>query len=214
MTEEEWLKCRDVYDMFECLQPAPSARKTRLLGCACVRWAWEWGHNETPPEAVRFVEAFADGLATNEDLSRVAGEMGVIWREHDEPYRPYPRTCELTEALASPEDARAWLNDLNPFSSDLYIDEEPEWLKIVEFVRDVVGNPFRPVAPDPAWLTSDVLALARGIYEERAFDRMPILADALQDAGCTNEDVLSHCRDTQLTHVRGCWVVDLVLGKT
>jgi hypothetical protein len=80
-------------------------------------------------------------------------------------------------------------------------------------LRDIFGNPFRPIALDPAWLTSDVLALARGIYDERAFDRMPILADALQDAGCDSEDVLNHCRDANQVHVRGCWVVDLVLGK-
>jgi hypothetical protein len=79
-------------------------------------------------------------------------------------------------------------------------------------LRDVFGNPFRPVSLDRARLTSDVVALARGIYDERAFDRMPILADALQDAGCTNEDVLAHCREPG-EHVRGCWVVDLVLGK-
>ena len=79
--------------------------------------------------------------------------------------------------------------------------------------RDVFGNPFRPIAADPAWLTFDVLALARGIYAERAFDRLPILADALQDAGCASEDVLNHCRDTNISHVRGCWVVDVVLGK-
>ena len=78
--------------------------------------------------------------------------------------------------------------------------------------RCVFGNPFRPVAVDPAWLTPAVVALARGIYEERAFDRMPILADALQDAGCDNDDILNHCRDDG-PHVRGCWVVDLVLGK-
>jgi hypothetical protein len=78
----------------------------------------------------------------------------------------------------------------------------------------VLGNPFRPVALNPAWLTSDVVALARGIYDDRAFDRMPILADALQDAGCDNDDVLIHCRDTSLAHVCGCWVVDLVLGKS
>ena len=79
--------------------------------------------------------------------------------------------------------------------------------------RDIFGNPFRPAALDPSWLTSTVVTLARGIYEERAFDRMPILADALQDAGCDNEDVLNHCRGPG-PHVRGCWVVDLVLGKT
>jgi hypothetical protein len=66
---------------------------------------------------------------------------------------------------------------------------------------------------DPAWRTADVLLLARGIYEERAFDRMPILADALQDAGCDNEDILAHCRDANTPLARGCWVVDLVLDK-
>jgi hypothetical protein len=81
-------------------------------------------------------------------------------------------------------------------------------------LHDIFGNPFRPVTLDPSWLTSDVVALARGIYDERAFDRMPILADALQDAGCDSEDVLNHCRDEKGTHVRGCWVVDLLLGKS
>ncbi|MBP3957292.1 hypothetical protein J8F10_18765 [Gemmata sp. G18] len=83
----------------------------------------------------------------------------------------------------------------------------------VELLRDIFGNPFRPLTFDLAWLTSDVLALAHGIYEERAFDRVPILADALQDAGCDNTDILSHCR-SEGAHVRGCWVVDLVLGKS
>ena len=79
-------------------------------------------------------------------------------------------------------------------------------------LRDIFGNPFRPVTAEPSWLTSTVVALAEGIYEGRAFDGMPILADSLQDAGCNNEDVLNHCRQPG-THVRGCWVVDLLLGK-
>jgi hypothetical protein len=167
MTEAEWLACRDVYSMFEHIEPSASARKTRLLGCACVRWAWEWGLNEPPPEAVHVAEAFADGRATNEDLSRVAGEMGALWRGHDEAYRPYPRTCELTEALASPENEREWLVEINPFAADLYIADEPEWLTIVEFVRDIFGNPFRPVAFCPEWRTDTALALARQMYESR-----------------------------------------------
>ncbi len=80
-------------------------------------------------------------------------------------------------------------------------------------LRDLLGNPFRPVTIDPAWRTSTVLALADGIYQEKAFDRMPILADALQDAGCDNEAMLDHCRSEE-PHVRGCWVVDLLLGKS
>jgi hypothetical protein len=84
---------------------------------------------------------------------------------------------------------------------------------IAALIRDIFGNPFRPVALDPAWLTTDVLALARGIYADRVFDRMGIFADALQDAGCENEDVLFHCRAANQVHARGCWVLDLVLGK-
>ena len=79
-------------------------------------------------------------------------------------------------------------------------------------VREVFGNPFRLVTLDRAWLTSTVTALAQAIYDERAFDRLPILADALEDAGCGNQDILGHCRGPG-PHVRGCWVVDLLLGK-
>jgi hypothetical protein len=79
-------------------------------------------------------------------------------------------------------------------------------------LRDIFGNPFRPVTADPRWLTSTAVALARTIYTDRAFDRLPILADALEDMGCDNADVLTHCRGDG-PHVRGCWVTDLVLGK-
>jgi hypothetical protein len=80
-------------------------------------------------------------------------------------------------------------------------------------VRDIFGNPFRPIAFDPEWRSDTAVSLAKHIYESRDFAQMPILADALQDAGCDNADILSHCRDPQQLHVRGCWVVDLVLGK-
>lgn len=76
----------------------------------------------------------------------------------------------------------------------------------------VFGNPFRPVVADPAWLTPTVVSIAAVIYSDRAFDRLPILADALEEAGCTNADILLHCRQPG-EHVRGCWAVDLVLGK-
>ena len=81
-------------------------------------------------------------------------------------------------------------------------------------VRDIFGNPFRPpVAFAPDWRTDTAMSLATQMYEAREFSAMPILADALQDAGCTDEHLLSHCRAPG-EHVRGCWVVDLVLGKT
>jgi hypothetical protein len=81
-----------------------------------------------------------------------------------------------------------------------------------DLAREVFGNPFRRLAVSPAWLTSAVQRLAHGVYEERSFDCLPILADALEEAGCTEPEVLAHCRGPG-PHVRGCWLVDLLLGK-
>ncbi len=89
----------------------------------------------------------------------------------------------------------------------------PYW---ADLVRDILGNPFQSVSVIPVWLAWNDGALAKiaqAIYDERAFDRMPILADALEDAGCGNVDILRHCREPG-EHVRGCWVIDLLLGKT
>lgn len=94
-------------------------------------------------------------------------------------------------------------------------------------LRDIFGNPFYPVAIDPVWRTEAVVSLTRQMYESRDFGAMPDLADILQDAGCENERILNHCRYSSLQaatpgaghrnqsspHVRGCWVVDLLLGK-
>jgi hypothetical protein len=90
-----------------------------------------------------------------------------------------------------------------------------EWIHQTAILRDIFGNPFRPVSITPAWLMrNDGTApkLAQAIYDERAFDRLPILADVLEEAGCTNADILNHCRQPS-EHVRGCWVIDLILGK-
>ncbi len=89
------------------------------------------------------------------------------------------------------------------------------WVKRAELarnLRDIFGNPFHPVTFLSEWRTSTVLALAQQMYDSRDFSAMPILADALQDAGCADEALLAHCREPG-AHVRGCWVVDLVLGR-
>jgi hypothetical protein len=81
-----------------------------------------------------------------------------------------------------------------------------------ELLRDIFGFPYRPIPYSSDWRTDTALELARQMYESRDFSAMPILADALQDAGCDNDDILAHCRGSG-PHVRGCWVVDLVLGN-
>ena len=87
-----------------------------------------------------------------------------------------------------------------------------ESIGYARLLRDIFGNPFRPVTFSPSWRTDTAVTLAQQMYESRDFGAMPVLADALQDAGCDNDDVLNHCRGPG-PHVRGCWVVDLLLGK-
>jgi hypothetical protein len=85
-----------------------------------------------------------------------------------------------------------------------------ELTAIADVLREIIGNPFRPITLDPAWLPPKVKTLAQTIYNNRAFERLPELADALAEAGCSNPDILSHCRGPG-PHVRGCWVVDQFL---
>lgn len=110
--------------------------------------------------------------------------------------------------------------DVHDLSLDEYL-QDPVMLEAVEqefsaqanLLRDIFGNPFRPIAFNPAWRTATVKQLAEAIYEEKAVDRMPILGDALEEAGCSNADILNHCRQPG-EHVKGCWVVDLILAKS
>jgi hypothetical protein len=80
-------------------------------------------------------------------------------------------------------------------------------------IRDIFGKPYRPVAFDPRWRTLTAAAVARAVYDQRAFEGVPLLADALEHAGCTDAELLGHLRGPG-SHVRGCWPVDLRLGKS
>ena len=81
-----------------------------------------------------------------------------------------------------------------------------------DLLRDLAGNPFRPLTADPRWRTGAAVGHDRTMYESRDFGAMPVLADALEEAGCNDTGVLAHCRGDE-PHVRDCWVLDLVLGK-
>jgi hypothetical protein len=121
----------------------------------------------------------------------------------------YIAAVAFAALLPDPKDAAIQAHDrLCAFESE-FGSGKPE--ASVGWLRCAFGNPFRPVDFAP-WRTDTAVVLARQMYESREFGAMPILADALQDAGCANEDVLAHCRGPG-PHVRGCWVVDGVLGK-
>lgn len=95
----------------------------------------------------------------------------------------------------------------------LRIPNRPNWSGAPSFAISTARTPSPRLHFPPKWRTDTAIALARQMYDARDFSAMPILADALQDAGCDNADILAHCRDAAQVHVRGCWVVDLVLGK-
>jgi len=161
-------------------------------------------------------ERFADGLATDaerEQAQEAAEQAHQRWRAEGDDWNSYltGAASNVAKVFNMKQLARQWANGL------AYIRQQghsPQRDPVYSArIRDIFGNPFRPVMFLPQWRTSTAVGLAKGMYESRNFDAMPILADALQDAGCDNDDILNHCRDAKGTHVRGCWVVDLVLGK-
>jgi hypothetical protein len=103
----------------------------------------------------------------------------------------------------------------NLLDKEVIVYEKSELVWMLSVLRCIFGNPFRPISINPAWLTWHdglLVSLAQRMYDSRDFSDMPVLADALEEAGCDNADLLAHCRQTG-EHVRGCWVVDLILGK-
>jgi hypothetical protein len=219
MTEAEWLACVVPERMMKRFYPRPSSRKYRLFACACCRHSWKVSPTAPSPLAVRAVELaelFADSLAVEAELMDCLTRLkdgrrtdllkGIwIWDPRKEDLDRLALRVTGVETVSDAKGASSFCRHVVP-SPD-------QALTQVGFNRDIFGNPFRPVTFSPSWRTDTVLTLARQMYDSRDFSATPILADALQDAGCDNEDILNHCRDANATHVRGCWVVDLVLGK-
>jgi hypothetical protein len=196
MTEQEWLASADPTMMIEFIEnhPCGSERKMRLFSVACYRQ-----DGITYPLAdveIEAVEQYADGLIGMDDLLAAHyahfrslfpndpdSAFGLVEDAYEYAYSEVTCTAEAQAAGAS-------------------------------LLRDIF-NPFRSVTIDPVWLTwndGTVVKMAQTIYDDRRFEDLPIWADALMKAGCQNEDILSHCRNGG-PHVRGCWAVDLILGK-
>ncbi|VTR94890.1 Uncharacterized protein OS=Sorangium cellulosum (strain So ce56) GN=sce5710 PE=4 SV=1 [Gemmata massiliana] len=223
MTEAEWLTCDGSADvllqhLFKMCRP--SQRQLRLYVCAKCRHtryltasiasARYLVDNRIAQQTIEVGERYADGAATEEERL-LAFEPTT--RGLDGELAAYG---DRSSALAARQRLAARQCVVSRVSSSKLSSGEDEELdpqfRPAILLRDIFGNPFRPVAFSPAWRTSIVVALAAQMYESRDFSTMPILADALQDAGCDNADMLDHCRGPG-PHVRGCWVVDLVLGK-
>ncbi len=226
MTEDEWLVCEKPDLLLRHLKAIGATRwrrgqrrrKLRLLACAAFGQARHLLRPEYGQRAIELAERYADGAAELTELIELNKELRAVRMETGSPQWTAEVTVmwllndnDLTAAEVALEQSIWGLErEAAPAKPNLF--RKALRRAQAPLVRDIFGNPFRPAAFDPGWRTHDVVGVARGIYDERAFDRLPILADALMDAGCDHEDILAHCR-SEGTHVRGCWVVDLVLAR-
>ena len=221
MTEAEWLACTDPWKMLEFLHGKASDRKLRFFTRACLWRAWHqldaWTRN-----LVEVSEQFDDGSMTKETLTVAR----VLHRDVMQMNLPNPvlRICaRIMDQLVW---GAAW-NAVSEIRSAIranafQANASTESTGQTTLIREVFGNPCRPTSLDPAWLTwhgGTIRKLALSAYEDRELPsghldthHLAVLADALEDAGCTDPDLLGHCRGPG-PHVRGCWVIDLLLGR-
>lgn len=196
MTEAEWLTATDPVPMLGFVGRRAGDRKLRLLAATCTRRAWD--RVAAPGRAaVELAERFADGRATPAEVRaarracKYAGGGGAWYAAASRPL------------VAVRNAALSALSGCDPVA---------ERATQMGLLRDVAGNPFRPTPFDARWRSADVLAPVLAEYEERAFDRLPLLAEALMDAGCDGKTILARCR-TAGPHRRRCWVEDRVQGE-
>jgi hypothetical protein len=212
MTEAEWLACTDLEAMLESLQASGKAgdRKLRLFAVACCRGFWHLLDDAWTRNVVEVSEGFADGEAALRELGSLNAVANQAARSSDNPALAWA-VAELTAS--------------NPWHAILrlirYCVQAKSTVPKIVLV-DLFGNPFRPVALNPTWLSwndGTVAKLAQAAYDERLLPsgqldsaRLAVLADAAEEAGCTDADLLGHLRGPA-PHVRGCFAVDLLLGK-
>jgi len=239
MTEQEWLKCTDTNPMLDFLRANKvnrtrwGRRKLRLFGCGCGRRVWRL-MSERGRTWLDLGQQCAEGLLTSaerrqvdsQDISRLE-EPGPeadleTWRmaRHADFAAWFTLASNvMTAATVSAHNAAMAIGIKNVPTGRSGVEHAAERKEQTALLHDIFGNPFRPVSIDPAWLTPTVLSLAQAAYDNRSLPagtldnaRLAVLADALEDAGCPNQDILNHCRQPG-DHVRGCWAVDLILEK-
>ncbi len=224
MNEQIWMD-HHVERMLTFLGDTASQRKLRLFVVACARRVLPADPDAAMQDALAMAERFADGNASARDLARSRNALkpdhtarvsrwGVLYSDHIRSVPAWHANREnAVRAAREGANVCAWSAMRLVSKSIAVIYSIEEFERQAAFLRDIFGNPFRPVAFALGWRTASAVALADAMYQSRDFGPMPVLADALEDAGCADADILAHCRGDG-PHVRGCWVVDLVLGKS
>jgi hypothetical protein len=221
MTEAEWLACEYPEKLFKFVAGRLSERRFLLLCCACCRRVRHLLKPAAVRHAVDVCERFADGEVDKRVFWDAANAIGPLLKNHRAEFNSGRLRYAVLRAVEGVEMALTRVPEVAaPLAFKYFASAEEPYLKEAyaeqaHLIRDLVGNPFHAAILHPdcrCWGQGIVPRIARAIYDERAFDRLPILADALEEAGCTNPDLLGHLRGPG-PHVRGCWAVDLLLGK-
>jgi hypothetical protein len=213
MTEREWLKMQNLEAGLRFVRPKASARKLRLFAVACCRRVWELLPEGECRLAVEVAEKYADGLVTREQLRKAAIAVNANRANLGSP------AASVTEYYpgGAARWASGWAAYLVRRHSKKRSDEQRERRQQCALLRELFGPlPFRAVTIDPLWLAwsgGTIGSLAQTIYDERRFDEAPVLADALEEAGCSDKEILAHLREPA-GHVKGCWVLDLLLARS
>lgn len=213
MTEQEWLASDTLADVLRALGPQQNSRRWRQFAVGCARLIWDL----IPPEfraPVEVMERILDRKALRDELERVHLPYRAVYNDAKRV------ACWASSPTGSIIERGRVLIPMHTLRARRVAGGERDAMhlerELCHVARDVFGNPFRPPPVyEPAWLRwgdGAVSSLAETIHAERAFEQMPILGDALEDAGCTEARWLEHCRD-HATHVRGCWVLEAIRGR-
>jgi hypothetical protein len=216
MIEGEWTACTDPVKMLEFLRDRAGDRKLLLFAVACLRQAERarW-LKETASQKLEMAERYADGETTPERPRGlfVPRELGT--GEGDTPPAHPPR-FPVEAAVEFARDGAALAASAATTAQGVSAARGMARVMQCHLLRCLFGTPFRPVSANPVWPTWHgglLVSMARRMYDSRDFSDLPVLADALEEAGCEDQDILSHCR-SGCDHFRGCWVIDLLLGKS
>jgi hypothetical protein len=237
VTEAEWLTCDDPDGMLQLAGQGMSERKRLLLACACCRRIWPLITDERSRRAVETAERYLEGQASEQnwklagaDAIRAAkeafpGHSAPDLAAHATASVPFPNLTAAAIHYSLDASRQAAGHAVAITGSDDLFDalfeeaRQAEASQQVFLIRELVGNPFREPHLDPACRTGSAHALTRAAYDERHMPsghlditRLAVLADALEEAGCADADLLAHLRGPG-PHVRGCWALDAVLGK-
>jgi hypothetical protein len=227
VSEADWLAETHPFYMlnwWRYFRGKPSSRKRRLLACASCRLVWHLFADKCLREAVECAEQFVEGKASESELHSLSARARALGLARGEPLGTMPfdapgrqsladswRVAHAASASAGPEDF-SFGNAMHYVAQDGGRGRDTVDVGQTALIREILGDTPYPVTLEPRWLTCNVVELANFIYDERAFDRLTLLADELEDTGCDSKEIIAHCRSKR-PHVRGCWVIDLLLGK-